>query len=95
MWHPWGQRPRPFGCVKAQHDINNERSTSWKYEYCTHLKAQRFIMQCLILIKKVDRYIIHKLIYCGIRECVCVRARACVDVSDTLRRSLATGDTSR
>lgn len=32
-----------------------------------------FIMQCLILIKKVQVYIIHKLIYCGwcVYVCVC------------------------
>ena len=54
--------------------------------------SRRFIMQCLILIKKVQVYIIHKLIYCGwVCVCVCV----CLDLSDRLRCSLATGNTPR
>lgn len=54
-----------------------------------------FIMKCLILIKKVQVYIIHKLIYCGfppsLSVCVCV----CVDLSDRLRCSFAVGNTTR
>lgn len=54
-------------------------------------------MQCLILIKKVQVYIIHKLIYCGWCLCVCECAHVCVwvDLSDRLRCSLAMGNTTR